>query len=436
MLPFKNKEDYINNSINNELTIEFPLDDIDTITGENIESESMELTQAICDENGLKFGGCISSEFLVNVFNTSERTFDTSLVGKWIVARLNTKYISTVPLYPSNTLYPSDVLYPGYTEAEETIILFSGKIDSVKTDKNNRNMKTIKAYDLMATLHNWDVSNKIHEIYIHAGREQGSIDSTLEYLLIDNEIPYRRGKYFDEIFCVDGVEYTLGSLKIFSADWDYQRASPTIGSVLKYICEILGLFCVIIPTDTAQNGFLGVVSFIQLGKGEYIDVEPEEATEIYTFYENLYEDEGTIVGQYTDVMFDVQNKSSQALKHGYAITTAQEYPSKEYDLTENPFIWDETSAGNNSRLYSLVNSSGISSRFSQRVVPLELTVSGRPWVQIGDKIAVKVYQTNPDGSFVIDNKGDPTIDTIYSYILKRQLKGIIALTDYITIRGD
>ncbi|MCH5202748.1 MAG: hypothetical protein J1F17_06035, partial [Oscillospiraceae bacterium] len=76
------------------LIIDFVDKSIESITEDNITAESMKLKQSICDETSLKFGGCIASEFSVEIFNTENRTFDAEkLTNKWITVRL----IQTAP---------------------------------------------------------------------------------------------------------------------------------------------------------------------------------------------------------------------------------------------------------------------------------------------------------------------------------------------------
>ena len=144
---------------NGETDVEYEAD----ITEENVVSESMRLTQSICDEDHLKFGGCIASEFSIDLLNTDDRQFTQSLVGRWISVKLIRHTISNRPIYPSSTLYPSDNLYPGYEPDETTHYIFSGKIDSAKLNQNDMNVRTIIAYDALAILHATDTTNYVYE---------------------------------------------------------------------------------------------------------------------------------------------------------------------------------------------------------------------------------------------------------------------------------
>ena len=446
MIDFQDKELFLDNTMNKEVMISFPLDDMDPITSSNILSESMEMTQAICDSPGMVFGGCISSEFSIDIFNTASRSFDGSLKGKWIAVRLTLTTARAV--YPSSTLFPSSDLFPG--KGAESILIFAGKIDEVKSDWNNKNIKRIVAYDLMKDLLEEDCTNKINRCYSFA-QNSYSLGTLLNVMIEDlnsdvsasdinarhTPVPCRFGKYFDMRY--SGAK-TLSDRNVYNENWDFERDNPTTGSIIRYICEIAGLFCVIKPTDTAQYGYLGTVAFISLGRGEYLSGNsfPDEQIEIYESYENLYEEDDGQVGNYTSVMFRGYT-GNENLKHGYAIPEADEqYPTKRYDFSNNPLIWDTTSSGTDSDLIAHAQSStsGIRDRFPRSVMAIELTAPGRPWVEVGDKIQIKVKRTEPDGQYALDGDGNIIIDTITTYVFQKRTSGILGLSDTITVRGE
>ena len=114
MISFPDKNYVIDgNLVRNELVITFPDGDADTITEANIASESMQLKQSICDEDKLTFGGCIASEFKINLINSDDRVFTSDLVGKWISVKLTHYYVGNTDVYPATSLYPSSTVYPG-----------------------------------------------------------------------------------------------------------------------------------------------------------------------------------------------------------------------------------------------------------------------------------------------------------------------------------
>lgn len=106
------KKQAIENLIENTLTIIFPDGDFEDITEANIASESMSLKQSICDESKLRFGGCIASEFDIDLVNSADRTFTADLVGKWISVKLTQRFHSGENLLPSEKLFPSVHIFP------------------------------------------------------------------------------------------------------------------------------------------------------------------------------------------------------------------------------------------------------------------------------------------------------------------------------------
>ena len=151
--------------IENILTISFPDGEYPDITEKNIASESMSLTQSICDESKLKFGGCIASEFDIDLVNSDDRIFTTDLVGKWISVKLTQRFPSGEKLLPSAKLFLGTSLLPGETVAAKEYYLFSGIIDSAKLDKNNRNKRHIVAYDALSMLYDIDATNKLFNLW-------------------------------------------------------------------------------------------------------------------------------------------------------------------------------------------------------------------------------------------------------------------------------
>lgn len=444
MIPIQNKELHINSPVNNVLTIEFPLNsNISPITAENIVSESMEIYQAIYDGSGLRFGGCISSEFDIDLFNTmgtNGRIFDSTLEGEWIAVKLTMQALT--PLFPSAALYPSNSLYPGHRIVSDEILLFAGKIDNVTTDRNNKHKKHIKAYDLMKTLLETDCTDIIYNGFIHAGTTY-HFSALFEVLLENKEIPFVRGSFFDEVYVPNDSTKTIANRNILNNEWDYLQANPTIGSMLRYMSELAGVFCVVEPTDEpvqgdleqSQQDCLGLVKFISLGS----------TAETYSRYDSFYDGDGAAVGGYSHLIFNnhysYSSSSSYSTykKSAYALDSNfdPDYDTrKDYNLYDNPLIWDNLAGSSNSELASFARSSGIHARFSKSIPAIELTAPGRPWVEVGDKIVIDVIETNPDGSYIYDENDQLVIDQIESYVLSKRTKGIIALSDTITVRGD
>ena len=85
----------INNLIENTIEIYFaddPDPEATKITQSNIVSESMTLKQSVCDSETLTYGGCIASEFNIELLNTADRSFSSALTGKWISVKITQHY--------------------------------------------------------------------------------------------------------------------------------------------------------------------------------------------------------------------------------------------------------------------------------------------------------------------------------------------------------
>ena len=69
------------------------------------------------------------------------------------------------------------------------------------------------------------------------------------------------------------------------------------------------------------------------------------------------------------------------------------------------------------------------------IVHFPLTVEGTPEQIIGSPITIIANKTNPDGSY-IEQDGEYIKEEINSYVFKRTLSGIQALTDEIEVKGQ
>lgn len=74
------KKVYSEYNVPKYLTVSFPNDNIPDITNENIYGESMRLTQSICEENTLIFGGCNAAQFELTVLDVEEDLSDKDIV--------------------------------------------------------------------------------------------------------------------------------------------------------------------------------------------------------------------------------------------------------------------------------------------------------------------------------------------------------------------
>lgn len=429
---------------NNETGVEYEAD----ITAENIVQESMKLTQSICDESYLKFGGCIASEFSIDLLSTNERIFTQSLVGRWISVKLIKHTVSNRPIYPSNTLCPSNTLYPGHEPDETTYYIFSGFIKSAKLSENDINVRTVIAYDAFALLYESDATNYV---YREVNNSSGvfNISIALNYCLVLNgktTIPrYEGDNWQTEILnekYQQGTEdrpssYTnVQNHTIKNSYWAANTQTITCGELLKCLCEDLAAFGIIVP-DSGKGSFK-MITF----KGDII---------VYQYYEKLQPEEYISTG-YTDYLFltagNTNGKTGSALS-GFPMAT-DDAVEKSYDFTKNVTIYEPSAASGQSRTSTsfdrLIMTSSIGYRIAMNPEngdcafssyrPLKTTVEGTPEQIVGKPITILRNKTNPDGSYQLDGNGDIIKESINSYVFKRTLSGIQALTDTIEVKGQ
>ncbi len=422
------KQKIINELISNKLEILFPDGEFETITETNIESESMNLKQSICDEDSLRFGGCIASQFKISLINTTDRIFDSKLAGCWIAVRLTQSFPSGNPLFCGN-VYPEYSLYPGETVTSKVWYVFNGVIDSSDIDKNDRNKITIVAYDVISQLYSVDVTNVLQNAWIN---KQGTTVGTIITAVADkikslcnNSVGtgFASSRILNEIIN-QAENLTVKNMRIYNDVWFNDAEKLNYGQMIAYIAEMLGTFIFVKPASSRG----GDVSFVQL--------EDDAAkSEIYSFYESLYTYEKK-VSPYTSVQFSVggTNRIAKIRTYDFALTTSHVI----YDMTNNIFVWQENdnAGGGYTHKFENLFSGATGARLNNLpYIPIEATLDGRLWVEVGDMICIKTYVTDADGNYIFNTDGTAKTENVKSYVLSRELTGIQALTDNIIAKG-
>lgn len=438
----------IHHLIQNRIEIFFPDGDEQTISESNIVSESMTLKQSICDSDELRFGGCIASEFSIKLLNTADRSFTNELTGKWISVKMTQKYADPdAPVLPSGDLYPCGSLFPGKTTGEQSFWIFSGYIDSAKTDKTDKNIVNIVAYDVLAKLYEADATNMLYELWLNS-----SYVYNLGYLF--SRILQNNGVFTIQTTGTTAVlnEYykwnpnkSVQSYAAYNTDWRNSKDKISFGQLLKDICELIGVFGVIVPGA---------------GKGNFTFRRLSGDVETYRFYEELIADDYESTG-YTDFRFSVAGSSTGKSASGvYTVDNtlvgglsdaADGAVDKMYDFTKNILLWENigTSGRTTTDTDMLINRSSIGTRLALNAEstehrgqcafssyqPLTATLDGRLWVNVGAPIEILVSRTTVDGDYVLDENNHIIKDSVYTYVLSRTLTGIQALTDRIEAKG-
>ena len=425
--------------IKNKLVITFPDGDEETIEESNIVAESMKIRYSVCDEAALRFGGCIATEFRIDLLSTSQRAFtqEDQLAGKWISVRLSQYQTSDSTLYPSQTLYPSKSIYPGKKTAVKHFYVFSGFISSAKVSQADKNVRNIVAYDVLAKMYEWDATAHLLAVWSAADNET-TLGQLYDYCLAHNghmRIPAM--EMHSNMNARDAEQRALKDYKTFHNDWVKNPSKISYGALLRDLCEIVCTFGRIRP-----NAGKGTFEMIGLRDSEY------NSPRRYAYHESLYAEEYTCTG-YTAVEVPVYYSADRTVKTSVFQLDHRDGCSrntpKTYDLSDNILACRYLGDGTAGYLIAV-------QKFYQSIVgdclvmnengavitnyqPYRAKVEANLNMKVGDPVAFEVNKTAPDGSYILDENNNFIKETISSYVLTRTLTGIQALTDEIEAKG-
>jgi len=426
----------------NRIVISFPDGDGEPITEENIRSESMRIRQTICDESYLKFGGCIASELKIDLLRTNDRSFDDSLIGKWISVKITQCFTTDNLLYPSSSLYPSPTLFPGFQTEEVDRYVFSGYIDSAVVSKTDNNVIDITAYDILAKLHADDATDALYAMYKTVNNN--TLGTILNAVTSRFSLNFVSGNLLSE-FYNNGSNVTIRNYPVWkNTDWMNSGEKISYGQLLRDICEMLGTFGVIVP-----NSGKGSLEFRTLYNP---DVEE------YTFFEPPLNAETYQCTGYTDFVFPVENDRDRPGKTVTAIGgLSDSYDGaveKSYDFSANILTQRKYAQSGGSRTSTefdyLINTSSIGTRLAMNAEseshptactlseykPVKVKIDSRLWVKVGAPVRIYANKTDAEGGYIIDETtGMPVKEIINTYIFTRTITGIQALTDEIETKG-
>lgn len=320
-------------SVYKQLVIEFEDDAIEPITNSRIVSEQVSLTQSICEEYQLRFGGCYASVFEVTVANLTEN-------------------VNNMLIYPK-------LLIEGKEFALGTFIVASSKKIAGKP------YKKITAYDLMA---NFDVdvkdwySSLTFPITVKNFRDSlcnyCNVPQTQDGLIIDN---IKLKKTLNSEATINGL------------------------SLLQQICEISGVFGRINHDGQLEYKSLGSSSLIPSDNlmpsddlypmGAKIDYEvAERLVRSYPIVEDF------VTMPITGVV--LTDEGNMDYKSGTL--------DNPYVISDNFVIYGLSDANKNEIVGSLL---GKISAFTYRPVN-DLQIVGQPYVEVGDLIRCEINGYN------------------------------------------
>ena len=438
------KQQIINELLNSEISISTVSNEsprIISITGENIVEESMKLKQSILDNEKFKFGGCIASEFSIQLLDTENMTFgnsenDVNLKGQQI--RVFIKQNFELHIYPNDTIYPGSALYPEDSEEYHSFTIFSGFVDTVTRNADDNHVFDVVAYDLISTLYKQDISNSLYSAMIN---NNATMQQLLNLCLNAHQYDFSNYEFPEEL------QYT-------NYFWRNQKANNrngvkiSKGELLSFICEMCGGFGFIRPNEVYWNQRTDTPQWF-FGKLRLLNNNDEiHGTEQYDYFESFNSGEeklkalNGILFPYAGNLTGIdraENHTGYFVDGNIQSVDTDLDDTNNYDLSDNILSWDYTSSSAVANLHKIFNFSELLEDNLENEMdyfPIRLTVDGRLWVEVGDYIEIKVPETDVYGDYVYDENNNQVFKTIKSRVMSRTLTGIQALTDTIEAKGD
>lgn len=403
----KVKSAYFDESENKYLIVTFPEINL-TLTHSQIRKESMEIKEAILDQESIEFVGCIASQFKLQISSIKKK-----LKGKKI----------EVSIYTDST-------------SDKPVKLFSGIVDSDERTGNKRS-KEIIAYDMMYSLADEDVTTWFNAqmIMLAAGKKitiKQFRNSLFAYLgitqekrtLVNDSLSIKRLAELEEVD--EGKEEETDEEeqeKIYALD------------LIKAICQINGVFGIINRNGKFDYRRLGIGE--ESDDGAYPGVDPDDKTNgLYLPFvpgigvTDLLTD-STFYPSYKSVTYEdydvhgitrVYVRQSEDTKAGYA-GSDKKY---KYIVQGNRFTLGTTKE----------EKSQIAAAIMKKVqgityTPFTAECTGLPFLEVGDPVQFYVYD------FEQSDKQKKDVFVLKSfYVLSRTLKGIQSLTDTMTAQGE
>ena len=404
----------INGTVKNEIIIYIPVEGSENphqIRNDEIVSDSMKLTQSICDDSDLRFGGCIASEFEIE---TTANIGD--LKGRRIYVYLSQTAI--MPTYPGEETYPTAdgneiiATYPGHTVYKgyggNSIRVFTGYIFSCKLSKN-RIIRKIVAYDDMYWKGNVDCAAWYRSLYTNAQKQGETV--TMNYL---------RTRIAAAMRLADTE--TLPTDDLIAYEMDISNGTTYI-ELLRQICELNGCFAFINGSGQLEyrtiksSNYVDGVNNIFESYDHYKDVETEDFVKLQNQYNCL------------EINGDSRFKGIAAIE---PYEPSEENP---YVLSNDIYTTNRTPRNDLSSDFGVpTDTNSISYKIGQNIAaakpytPIILNADYRSWVEAGDRIRIPVY--------TIDANGTRNREYIWSLVLSRTISGLPYLTDEITANGE
>ena len=395
----KVKSAYFDESENKHLVVTFPEINL-TLKHSQIKKESMEINEAILDQESIEFVGCIASQFKLQISSIKKK-----LKGKKI----------EVSIYTDST-------------SDKPVKLFSGFVDSDERTGNKRS-KEIIAYDMMYSLADEDVTSwfRTQVAYLKMGKKL-TIKKFRNDLFVFLGIAQKKRTLANDSFSIKQLVNMVDNNEE-DADEEEQEKIYAL-DLIKAICQINGVFGIINRNGEMDYRRLGVEDE---DDGAYPGVDPNGlylpfvpgigVTDIIT--------DSTFYPSYKSVTYEdydvhgitkVYVRQSEDTKAGYA-GSDKKY---KYIVQGNRFTLGTTKEEKREIATAILNKvQGVT------YTPFTAECTGLPFLEVGDPVQIYVYD------FEQSEKQKKDVFVLKSfYVLSRTLKGIQSLTDTLTAQGE
>lgn len=400
----KVKSAYFDESENKHLIVTFPEINL-TLTRSQIRKETMEIKEAILDQESIEFVGCIASQFKLQISSIKKK-----LKGKKI----------EVSIYTDST-------------SDKPVKLFSGIVDSDERTGNKKS-KEIKAYDMMYSLADTDVTTwfKTQVAYLKMGKKL-TVKKFRNELFAFIGLAQKKRTLANDSFSIKQLVNLVGTEDEEEADEEEEEKIYAL-DLIKAICQINGVFGIINRNGEMDYRRLGVEDE---DDGAYPGVDPDDKTNgLYLPFvpgigvTDIITD-STFYPSYKSVTYEdydvhgitrVYVRQSEDTKAGYA-GSDKKY---KYITQGNRFTLGTTKEEKREIAAAILNKvQGVT------YTPFTAECTGLPFLEVGDPVQFYVYD------FEQSDKQKKDVFVLKSfYVLSRTLKGIQSLTDTLTAQGE